>query len=145
MKKTILPLLAFVALSFFSCKDDPYPLELQIFDVRWYDDDFSHTQTVEDALTFGVQINSTDPDSDSQYITEWEFSYYVNDHFGGVLRGDDHIQTNSLFFDAEVIIKNLVLPGPGVLGQGDVVEFRLWAIDNHGTQLERTHRFVIEE
>jgi len=145
MKKTILPLLAIALISFSACDRDPFPLELQTFDVRWFDDDNSGTQTTGDALTFGVQINSTDPSSDNQFITEWEFTYYVNDQFGGVLRGDDRIVTNSLFFDAEVIIGNLTLPGPGALGKGDVVEFRLWAIDNHGTELERTHRYVIEE
>ena len=145
MKKTILPLLAFALISFSACDSDPYPLDLQTFDVRWFDDDNSGTQTLGDALTFGVQINSTDPDSDDQFITEWEFTYYVNDQFGGVLRGDDHLVTNSLFFDAEIIIGNLTLPGPGALEQGDVVEFRLWARDNHGTELEHTHRYVIEE
>lgn len=146
MKNTSILLLAIIALlSFSACDEDPFPLELQTFDVRWYDDDQSGSQTVGDALTFGVQINSTDPDSDDQFITEWEFSYYVNDTFGGVLRGDDHIGTNSLFFDAEVLIGNLVLPGPGTLEAGDVIEFRLWAIDNHGTELEHAHRYVIEE
>ncbi|MBC7775388.1 MAG: hypothetical protein H7246_08115 [Phycisphaerae bacterium] len=149
MKKTSFLLLAIAAFlsitSCKSCKDDLYPLELQNFDVRWFDDDNSGTQTAGDALTFGVQINSTDPDSDSQYVTEWEFTYYVNNSFGGLLRGDDHIQTNSLYFDADVAIGNLALPGPGILQQGDVVEFRLWARDNHGTELEHTHRFVIEE
>lgn len=146
MKKRILPLLALAALSFSSCEDDdPYPLDLRIFDARWFDDDNSGSQTVGDALTFGVEINSTHPDSDGQYITEWDFSYFVNDNFGGILRGDDFIETNSLFFDAEVAIGNLALPGPGALGKGDVVEFRLWARDNHGTELEHTHRYVIEE
>lgn len=132
-------------LSFSSCKDDPYPLELQIFDVRWYDDDNSGTQTAGDALTFGVQINTTNPDSDAQTIREWEFSYYVNNNYGGVLRGDDRVRTNSLFFDAEIFIGNLFLPEGGTLGKGDVVEFRLWARDNRGTELERVHRYVIEE
>jgi hypothetical protein len=145
MKNKILPLLAVLALSLASCHEDPYPLELQTFDVRWFDDDGTHTQTAGDALTFGVQINSTDPDSDSQYVTEWEFTYYVNDHFGGLLRGDDHIRTNSLFFDAEVFIDQLALPFQGPLLKGDVVEFRLRARDNHGTELEHVHRYVIEE
>ncbi|MFN0216276.1 MAG: hypothetical protein ACKVT2_18610 [Saprospiraceae bacterium] len=131
--------------SFSACDDDHFPLELEIFDVRWFDDDLTGTQTADDALTFGVRINSTDPDSDGQFITEWEFTYYVNDNFGGVLRGDDHIQTNSLFFDAEIIIGNLALPGIAFLEQGDVIEFRLSARDNHGTELEHTHRYVIEE
>jgi len=146
MKKTIFPLLALATLlSLSSCDQDPYLLDLHTFDVRWYDDDNSGTQTVGDVLTFGVQINSTDPDSDDQFITEWDFSYFVNNEFGGILRGDDYIQTNSLFFDAEILIDQLALPGPGGLEQGDVIEFRLWARDNHGTELERIHRYVIEE
>jgi len=146
MNKTTIFLLAIAAiLSFSSCEEDPYPLDLQTFDVRWYDDDNSGTQTVGDALTFGVQVNSTDPNSDDQFITEWDFTYYVNGAFGGLLRGDDHIETNSLYFDAEVLIGNLALPGPSGLLQGDVVEFRLWARDNHGTEVERSHRYVIEE
>jgi len=146
MKNTTIFLLAVAGLLLFSsCDEDPYPLELQTFDVRWFDDDNSGTQTVGDALTFGVQINSTDLDSDDQFITEWDFSYFVNDNFGGILRGDDFIETNSLYFDAEVFIANLALPGPGGLVQGDVVEFRLWARDNRGTELERIHRYVIEE
>ena len=149
MKKTTYLLLALAAsltiTSCKSCKDDPYPLELQTFDVRWFDDDLSGTQTTGDALTFGVQINSTDPDSDNQYVTNWEFTYYVNNIYGGLLRGDDHIETNSLFFDAEIIIGNLALPISGGLQPGDVVEFRLWARDNYGTELEHTHRYVIEQ
>lgn len=145
MKNKIFLLIALIAITLSSCDQDPYPLELQTFDVRWYDDDNSGTQTIGDALTFGVQINSTDPNSDGQFIVEWDFSYFVNNNFGGILRGDEFIETNSLFFDAEVIIGNLVLPDPGGLGQGDVIEFRLWARDNRGTELERIHRYVIEE
>ncbi len=149
MKKTSFLLLAIAALLSFtackSCKDDPFPLDLHTFDVRWFDDDNSGTQTAGDALTFGVEINSTDPDSDSQYVTDWEFTYYVNGNYGGLLRGDDHIETNSLYFDAEIIIGNLALPGIPFLEKGDVVEFRIWARDNHGTELEHTHRYIIED
>ena len=146
MKNKSYLLLAIAAfLSLPSCKDDPYPLDLHTFDVRWYDDDGSHSQTVGDVLTFGVLINSTAPSSDDQYITEWDFSYFVNDNFGGILNGDDFIETNSVSFDAEILIGNLALPGPGGLLQGDVVEFRLWARDNRGTELEHIHRYVIEE
>lgn len=132
-------------LGFTSCDDDPMPLELETFDVRWEDDDQSGTQTVEDALIFSIRINTTDPDPDDQFITEWDFSYFVNENFGGILRGDEYTETNSLFFDAEVVIGNLLVPGAGALKEGDVVEFRLWARDNHGTELERRHRYVIEE
>ena len=144
MKKAIFPLLTALLL-FTSCEKDPYPLDLHTFDVRWYDDDGTHTQTAGDALTFGIEILSTDPDSDDQFITEWEFSYSVNDKFVGVLRGDDHIQTNSVTFDAEILIDNLALPFNGPLAKGDVVEFLLWARDNNGTEVERKYRYVIEE
>lgn len=145
MKKTIFSLLAIAAILFVSsCDKDPYELDLQIFDVRWFDDDQSGDQTVGDALTFAVQVNSTAPSSDDQYITEWDFSYFVNGDFGGLLQGDDFIETNSFSFDAVINIGNLALPGPGALGKGDVVEFRLWVRDNYGTELEHTHRYVIE-
>ncbi len=145
MKNTTIFLLALALLSIASCDSDPYPLDLQTFDVRWFDDDNSGSQSIGDALTFGVQINSTDPSSDNQYVTEWDFTYYVNNNYGGLLRGDDNIQTNSLFFDAEVLIGNLSLPGQGGLQKGDVIEFRLWARDNLGTELEHVHRYVIED
>lgn len=144
MKNNFLLLAALVLLTFSACREDPFPLELQTFDVRWYDDDGSLTQTMGDALTFGVQVNSTDPSSDNQFITEWDFTYYVNNQYGGLLRGDDRIQTNSLFFDAEVILANLALPSQGLLVKGDVIEFRLWARDNHGMEIERVHRYVLE-
>lgn len=145
MKKTMLPLLFAALLGFSACDNDPLPLELETFDVRWYDDDQSGTQTVDDALTFSIRINTTDSDASDQFITEWDFSYFVNENFGGILRGDEYTETNSLFFDAEVVIKNLLIPGAGTLKKGDVIEFRLWARDNHGTELERLHRYVIEE
>lgn len=31
-----------------------------------------------DALTFGIQVNSTSPGSDDQFITDWNFTFYVN-------------------------------------------------------------------
>lgn len=145
MKKTIIPLLALALLTLASCEKDPPPLDLERFDVRWYDDDGSKTQTAADALGFDIQVNTTDSDPDDQYITEWEFSYTVNNHFGGILQGDEHSRTNSLQFEGEVRIGNLTLPGPGSLGEGDVVEFRLWCIDNYGTQVEQFHRFVLED
>ena len=128
-----------------SCEKDPYALDLERFDVRWFDDDNSGTQTPGDALQFLVQINTTDPNHDNQYITEWEFSYTVNGHFVGILQGDEHTNSNGITLDAEVFIDQLHLPGPGTLQSGDVVEFRVWAIDNHGTELEQFHRFVLED
>lgn len=144
--KTTAALLAVFALAFTACDRDPYLLDLQTFDVRWYDDDQSGTQTVGDALTFFVRINSTASDSDEQFIRDWEFTYSVNGKYGGLLRGDDRVRTNSLTFDAEIAIANLKLPnGQAPLGKGDVVEFVVWARDNHGTEVERAHRYVIEE
>lgn len=145
MKKTIIPLLALALLSLIACEKDPPPLDLERFDVRWYDDDNSGTQTINDALGFDIKINTTDSDPDDQFITEWEFSYFVNDNFGGLLQGDENTHINSLRFEGDVYIGNLSLPGPGSLEKGDVVEFRLWCIDNYGTQMEQFHRFVLEQ
>jgi hypothetical protein len=144
MKKSILALAAFAIFALTACDRDPRPLSLDTFDVRWYDDDADGTQTADDALTFAVSMSTTDPDPDDQFITEWEFAYFINDDFGGVLLGDENIQSNTVTFDADVTIGNLAFPGPGSLQKGDVVEFRVWARDNFGTELERTHRFVLE-
>lgn len=145
MKNKFLPLLALAILALAACKKDPLPLDLEKFDVRWYDDDNSGTQTVGDALGFEIIVNTTDSDPDDQYITEWDFSYFVNDNFAGVLQGAENTHTNTLQFNGEIYIDNLSLPGPGVLGKGDVVEFRLWCIDNFGTQVEQFYRFVLED
>ena len=144
MKKIFLLVLLATVFLGAGCDDDPDPLSLDRFDVRWYDDDQSGTQTTGDALQFIVQISTTDPDPDDQYITEWEFSYTVNGAFGGVLQGDEGINSNTVNLDAEIFIDNLALPGPGQLEPGDVVEFRLWAIDNYGSQVEQFHRYVLE-
>lgn len=144
MKKTtfLLPVLALASLT--ACEKDTPPLDLERFDVRWYDDDHTGTQTAGDALTFDIKVNTTSSDADYQYITEWDFSYFVNDTFGGALEGEEHAHTNTLLFDGDITIGNLLLPGPGALQPGDAVEFRLWCRDNHGTQLEQRHRFVVE-
>ena len=144
MKKTIFPLLGLLVL-FSSCEKDAYPLDLHTFDVRWYDDDHSGTQSAGDALVFNIEINATAPDSDDQYVKEWEFSYSVNDKFVGVLRSDNHNKSNSVQLDADVAIGNLALPFSGPLLPGDVIEFRIWARDNRGTEVEQLHRYVIEE
>ena len=112
--------------------------------MHWFDDDNSGTQTPGDALQFLISISTTDPDAGDQFITEWEFSYTVNDVFGGILQGDEGIRSNTVNLDAEVAIDNLNAPGPGQFEPGDVIEFRLWAIDNYGTQVEQYHRFVLE-
>lgn len=144
MKKIFLSTLLLTALFLSSCHQDPSPLRLDRFDVRWYDDDNSGTQTPGDALTFDIYVATTDNNNNNQILEEWEFSYTVNGQFAGVLLGDERVRSNSISADIEVIINNLVLPGPGQLQAGDVIEFRLWAIDNHGTDLEQFHRYVLE-
>jgi hypothetical protein len=144
MNKNILSLLLASAFFMTACERDPDPLSLDRFDVRWFDDDASGTQTPGDALQFLIQVSTTDPDADDQFITEWEFTYTVNDAFGGILQGDEGIRSNTVGLDAEVAIKNLQFPGPGQFQPDDVVEFRFWAIDNQGTSVEQFHRFVLE-
>lgn len=146
MKNAFLfPAIFLSALLITGCDKDPDPLILDTFDVRWYDDDQSGTQTPGDALTFYIYV-TTDDDNNSrnQRIEEWEFSYTVNGQFAGVLLGDENAKSNTISADLEVIIDHLVLPGPGQLEQGDVIEFRLWAADNCGTELEHFHRYVLE-
>lgn len=140
----LLPVLLLSALFFTGCDKDPDPLSLDTFDVRWYDDDQTGTQTPGDVVSFDITISTTDKDPDDQIIREWEFSYTVNGQFAGVLIGDEHADTNTVGANIDVEIDNLVLPGPGQLHPGDVIEFRLWAIDNHGTELEQFHRYVLE-
>lgn len=144
MKKTLFLFLLTTVLLAPACEEDPYPLSLDRFDVRWFDDDHSGTQTPGDALQFLIQISTTDPDADDQYIAEWEFSYTVNGAFAGVLEGDSGIRSNTVNLDAEIVIGNLPLPFTGGLLPGDVIEFRLWAVDNWGTSVEQTHRYVLE-
>ncbi len=144
MNKTILSLLLGISLFLGACDRDPYPLSLDRFDVRWFDDDNSGTQTPGDALQFLVSVSTTDPDAEDQFVTEWEFTYEVNGLFGGILQGAEGIRSNTVTLDAEVGIGNLFYPGPGQFKPGDVVEFRFWAIDNYGLQIEQFHRFVLE-
>ncbi len=145
MKNTIFPLLAFTLLFLSSCEKDPTPLDLARFDVRWHDDDGTLNQSIGDALEFNITVNITDNDPDDQYIREWEFSYTVNGQFAGILQGDENMRSNTLNFEGEVFIDNLALPGPGTLKKGDAIEFRLWCIDNYGTEVQQYHRFVLEQ
>jgi hypothetical protein len=140
----LLPALLLSALFFTGCDKDPDPLSLDTFDVRWYDDDQTGTQTPGDVVSFDITVSTTDNDPDDQIIREWEFSYTVNGQFAGVLIGDENADTNTVGANIDVEIGNLLLPGPGQLHPGDVIEFRLWAIDNHGTELEQFHRYVLE-
>lgn len=144
MKKTIFLSLLGISLFMSACERDPYPLDLDRFDVRWFDDDHSGTQTPGDALQFLITVSTTDPDAEKQYIDEWEFSYSVNGAFGGILQGDEGTRSNTVNLDAEVLIGNLWLPGPGQLKSGDVIEFRLWVADNRGEQVQQYYRFVLE-
>lgn len=141
--KLILVLLALI-LAAPACDRDPYDLDLERFDVRWFDEDSSGTHTPADILRFAIQVNSTSNDPDDQCITEWEFSYSVNGTFGKVLDGDAGISSNSITFDADIAVKNLWLPFSGGLLPGDVVAFHLWVKDNYGTQVEQEYRFVLE-
>lgn len=140
----LLPALLLSALFFTGCDKDPDPLSLDTFDVRWYDDDQTGTQTPGDVLSFDITVSTTDNDPDDQIIREWEFSYTVNGQFAGVLIGDENADSNTIGANIDVEIRNLLLPGPGQLHPGDVIEFRLWVIDNHGTELEQFHRYVLE-
>lgn len=144
MKKLLLlPLLSLLFLST-GCDDDPFPLEVERFDVFWFDGDNSGTRTPNDELDFDVRINTTDPDADDQFITEWEFSYTANGQFVSVLQADQGLSSNSLNFNGTVAIKNLALPWSGGLQPGDRLEFRFWAIDNRGTVVERFYLFRLE-
>jgi hypothetical protein len=134
-----------LAFAFTACDRDPFPLNLQTWDVRWYDDDQNGTQTTGDALVISIRVETTDPDADDQYVREWEFSYYVNDQYAGIILANDNENTNGLDLDLDVSIKNLSLPGPGDIEEGDVVEFRFWARDNCGTEVQQVHRYVVED
>lgn len=142
--KLFLLLLAASALFQTGCDDDPYPLEVERFDTYWYDGDKSGTRTPNDEIDFDVQINTTAPDPDDQYIREWEFSYSVNGKFVGVLQSDSGIHTNGLTFNGTAAINNLPLPFSGGLAPGDRFEFRFWAVDNRGTEVERYYVFELE-
>ena len=141
----LLPLFATLSLLVISCDQDPPPLNLDTWDVRWYDDDQSGNNTAEDALHFNIYASTTDSDSDDQYFTEWEFSYTVNDKFGGVLLGNEREHANSLTVDLDITLDNLAVPGAGSLQKKDVVAFRFWAIDNCGTTIEQEYRYVLED
>ncbi|MFN0015973.1 MAG: hypothetical protein ACKVU2_15625 [Saprospiraceae bacterium] len=144
MKKTAFFLFLSLALFAPSCDREPYLLSLERFDVRWFDEDNSGTQTPADVLLFDLRVSSTASDPDCQYVTEWEFSYSVNGKFGDVLDSDSGLRSNTINFNGEALIKNLWLPFPGGLMPGDVVAFRLWARDNFGEQVEQEYRYVLE-
>ncbi|TNE59024.1 MAG: hypothetical protein EP344_09325 [Bacteroidetes bacterium] len=144
MKTKLLLLVLSATLLTTACERDPYPLEMERFDVYWYDNDNSGTNTPADDLDFEIRVNTTDPDKEDQFITDWEFSYSVNGTFVGILQSDTDIRTNGLGFTGSVSISNLPLPFPGGLLPGDQFEFRFWATDNHGTQIEQYYTFELE-
>ncbi|MEZ4939398.1 MAG: hypothetical protein R3D58_00930 [Saprospiraceae bacterium] len=144
MKKTVLLPLGLCLLFAAGCDDDPFPIELERYDVFWADVDQSGTRTPNDELDFDIVANTTDPDADDQFITEWEFSYRVNGTFVGVLQSDTGLRSNTLSFTGTTSIKNLPLPFTGGLQPGDQFEFRFYAIDNHGTFVERFYVFTLE-
>lgn len=145
MKNLLFLLLPALALLTASCERDPDPLNLDRFDVQWFDDDQSGTRTAADALRFEIEASTSNGDADEQYFTEWEFTYSVNGIFGGTLLGDNS-SPNTITANLDITLDNLALPaGLGSLQQGDQLEFRLWARDNHGTELEKTYQFEIEE
>jgi hypothetical protein len=128
-----------------ACRQDPYPLDLQRFDVAWYDLDDSGTRTLDDELDFAVELFTTDPDTDDQVIREWEFTYTVNGAFAGVLNGDSGLASNNVNMNGTVALERLEKPGPGDLEPGDRIEFRFWARDNWGTEVDRRYQVVIED
>lgn len=126
------------------CDDDPFPLELTRFDAYWVDLDGSGTRTPNDRIDFDIRAATTDPNTDDQFITDFEFSYRVNGDFVGVIQSDTRMETNELNVDISALIKNLQLPFTGGLRPGDEFEFRFWAVDNHGTTIERYYTFRLE-
>ncbi len=143
MRKTIFAIGALLMLTATACERDPYPLDLARYDVYWYDDDRDGYTSMGDEFQFIIRVNTTDPDPENQFITEWEFAYFVNGQFAGVLDGDEGIRSNSINMDGLVRLAFLDQPGPGVIDPGDRLEFRFWAVDNWGTQLERTYEVVV--
>ena len=144
MKNKLLPGLLLLTLLATGCDRDPFPLDVERFDVYWYDGDKSGTRTPKDELDFDVRVNTTDPDSEDQYITDWELSYTANGKYVSVLQSDHGIHTNSLTFKGTVAIWNLALPWSGGLRPGDQIEFEFRATDNHGTQETRYYLYTLE-
>ena len=144
MKTKSIFLLLALALLNTGCEDDPYPLELVRFDTFWIDIDNSGTRTPADEIDFDIRIETTAPDNDDQFITEWDFSYRVNGTFVGVLQSDSGLHSNGLGFNGTASIKNLPLPFSGGLQPGDQFEFRFYAVDNRGTYVERYYTFTLE-
>ena len=144
MKTKSILLLLTLALFQTSCEEDLFPLELERFDTFWIDIDNSGTRTPADEIDFDIRAVTTAPNNDDQFITDWEFSYRVNGTFVGVLQSDSGLHSNGLGFTGTASIKNLPLPFSGGLQPGDEFEFRFYAVDNHGTFIERFYTFNLE-
>lgn len=144
MKNVLLLFAAAATILGSGCATDNYPLDVEQYDVRWTDHDGSGSRTPADALEFVIRVNTTDPEPDNQYITQWALSYQVNGAFGGTLQSDDGIRSNSLNVDAIVGIGLLPFPGGGEYLPGDRIEFRFYAIDNWGEEVERNYTFTLE-
>lgn len=129
-------------LSFAACRREPPPLDLTRFDVAWLDLDHSGTRTLDDELDVDILINVTDRDPDDQFIEQWEFSCFVNGAFVGVLLGDTNADANSVTANLEIVPRFLETPQP--LKPGDLIEFRLFAVDNFGTELSAGYSFRLE-
>lgn len=146
MKKSIfLFALALSGLFFSGCDREPYPIDLSRYDIYWYDADKSGSRTTDDELDFLIEVNTTSPDPDVQYFREWELSYSVNGKYAGWLLGNDHENGNTVTVDAKILLDKLSYPGQGDIEKNDRLEFRFWAVDNCGTEIERTYVFKIEE
>lgn len=142
-KTGLLTLLALLSLT--ACERDPYLLDLTRYDVFWNDLDASGDRSLDDEVLFNITVNTTAPDADAQYITQWELSYAVNGVFGGVLVGNDHENGNTINVNAAVALWELDIPGPDELQPGDDVEFHFWVIDNQGIELTESYAFPLAD
>ncbi|MCC6411129.1 MAG: hypothetical protein IT270_05700 [Saprospiraceae bacterium] len=141
MQKTAILLLLFI---FTQCTVESPPLDLNTYDIVWTDADSSGTNTTADYLRFNIALSASEPHLDDQYINEYEFSYTVNSLFGGFIRQEKGLLVGSVSIDEVVVIEALTNPGGGEFMPGDRIQFRFWGIDNHATQVERNHTFVVE-
>ncbi len=134
----------FLLITFTRCTVESPPLDLTQYDVTWTDTDSSGTNTVPDYLRFKITLSTSESHLDDQFINEYEFSYTVNNLFGGIIRQEKGLLVGSVSLDETVLIDELTKSGGGDFVPGDRIQFRFWGIDNHATQVERNHNFVVE-
>ena len=144
MKQHFLYYTLFALGSFAACTVESPPLDLNTYDIVWNDADSSGTNTTADYLRFNIILSASEPHLDDQFINEYEFSYTVNNLFGGFIRQEKGLLVGSVNLDETVLIENLTKPGGGDFVPGDRIRFRFWGIDNHATQVERNHTFAVE-